>query len=136
MASVRIIDPKTEDRRYYATVTTLFSVGIMGLCYLVYDYVHVMNHVSLPQSSVQIDPVVEELQQGGLVKGFDVNRAELVVAEDDWNSKPRAEKAGIIARLGRYCAEKHQTDTWSLKVVGSNSMAVLGGIDQRGMHVN
>jgi hypothetical protein len=48
MATVRIVDADKEDRRQRVVVITLFALGILGISYLVYDYVRIINHVALP----------------------------------------------------------------------------------------
>lgn len=136
MATVRIINPDKEDRKYRAIAGTLFFVGILGVSYLVYEYVQVMNWSSLPPGSDDLGQVLAEWKQEGLVRSFDVEKSELVVEERGWERRKPAEKVGIMTRLARYCAEEKQSDQWSLRVVGSRSLTVLGKIDQSGLHVN
>ena len=136
MASMRIINPEAEDRRYKRIITVLFSAGTLGLSYLVFDYVQIMDRATLPLNSGDIDPIVALWQSEGLVYSFNVDKSELVVEEKKWGERLPEEKVGIITRLARYCAEKKQDDAWTLKVVGSRSFAVLGELNESGLHVN
>lgn len=136
MASVRTVNPEAEDRRDKRIITALFSAGILGLSYLVFDYVQIMDRATLPLNSVDIDPIVARWQNEGLVQSFNIDRSELVVEERKWGERLPEEKVGIITRLARHCAEKKQNDAWTLKVVGSRSFAVLGELNESGLHVN
>ena len=136
MAEVRIIaDAEKEDRRQRIIMITLFAIGIFGISYLVYDYTQIVNRVSIPEDISQVDPVVQQWERDGLVSSFDSKNGILVVEEGKWNSRKKAEKVGIIVQLARYCAEKNNSPTWNLKVIGNQSKAVLGGMGQSGLVV-
>lgn len=136
MAEVRIIaDADREDRRQRIVMITLFVIGILGVSYLVYDYTRIINHVSIPEDVNMVDPVVQQWEREGLVSSFDSKNGILVVEEGKWNLRKKSEKVGIIVQLARYCAEKNNSTTWNLKVIGNQSKAMLGGMGQSGLVV-
>lgn len=133
MATVRIVDADKEDRRQRVLVIALFAFGILGISYLVYDYVRIINHVALPEDPNLIDPVVLKWKQEGLVSSFDSKNGLLVVNEQKWNSRDRESKVGIIVQLARYCAQKNNSSSWAFKVVGMSSQLTLGEMGQAGL---
>jgi len=114
---------------------TLFAVGILGISYLVYDYTQIVNRVSIPADVNMVDPVVQQWEREGLVSSFDSKNGILVVEEGKWKSRKKSEKVGIIVQLARYCAQKNNSPTWNLKVIGNRSKAMLGEMGQSGLVV-
>ncbi len=135
MATVRIVDADKEDRRQRVIVVTLFTLGILGISYLVYDYVRIINHVALPEDPNLVDPVVLQWKQEGLVSSFDAKNGLLVVDEKKWNSRDKESKVGIIVQLARYCAQKNNSPSWAFKVVGASTRSTLGEMGQAGLVV-
>ena len=133
MATVRIIDADKEDRRQRITIITLFMIGLLGISYLVFDYLRIVDRVSIPEDVNKVDPIVQQWEQEGLVTSFDAQKAVLTVNEEKWDERKKDEKVGIIVQLARYCAKKNNTPNWSLKVVGNRSMATLGEMGQSGL---
>ncbi|MBI4417647.1 MAG: hypothetical protein HY563_02645 [Ignavibacteriales bacterium] len=135
--AVRTIDQaEAEDRRQRIMIITLFSVGILGLSYLVYDYLQIVNRASIPENLHSMDPIVAKWEAEGLVTDFDVPQARLIVNEAAWDRKERDEKIGIVTQLARYCAEKNAETRWRLTVLGKRSSAVLGEIGTSGLKIN
>jgi len=135
MATVRIVDPNKEDRRQRWLMIALFAIGAIGISYLVYDYVRIINHVSIPEDASQMDPIVQVWKQEGLVASFDAKKALLVVEEKKWKERDREAKVGIIIQLARYCAQKNNSQNWVVKVVGSSTHETLGEMGQSGLVV-
>jgi len=135
MATVRIINADKEDRKQRITIIALFAVGILGISYLVFDYMRIVNHVALPEDVNQVDPIVAQWRQEGLVSSFDSQKALLVVEEQKWNDRDKDEKIGIIVQLAKYCAKKNNSANWAVKVVGSQSRLTLGEMGQSGLIV-
>jgi hypothetical protein len=135
MATVRIVDADKQDRNQRLVVIVLFVVGILGISYLVYDYLSIINRVALPEDTALIDPIVQQWKKEGLVSSFDSKNALLVVEESKWKVRDRDSKIGIIVRLGRYCAQKNNSPTWAFKIVGSTSRKTLGEMGQSGLVV-
>jgi hypothetical protein len=136
MATVRIINNlDKEDRKQRIMIVVLFAIGTLGISYLVYDYVRIINHVALPEDTTEIDPIVMQWKQEGLVSSFDPKSALLVVEETKWNERDKDTKIGIIVRLARYCAQKNNSSSWAVKVVGSSSRMTLGEMGQSGLSV-
>lgn len=133
MATVRIIDADREDRRQRITIITLFVIGALGISYLVFDYLRIVDRVSIPEDVNKVDPIVQQWEQEGLVTSFDAQKAVLTVNEEKWDERKKDEKVGIIVQLARYCAKKNNTPNWSLKVIGNRSMATLGEMGQSGL---
>lgn len=133
MATVRIVDADKEDRRQRITIIALFSIGILGISYLVYDYMSIVDRVSIPEDISKIDPIVQQWEQEGLVSSFDSQKGVLVVEEGKWDERKKDEKVGIIVQLARYCAKKNNSPNWNLRVVGSRSRATLGEMGQSGL---
>ncbi len=135
MANVRIVNPEKEDRKQRILIVTLFAIGTLGISYLVYDYMRIINHVALPEDPNQVDPIVLQWKQEGLVSSFDPEKALLVVEESKWNERDKDTKIGIIVQLARYCAQKNNSSSWAVRVVGSTSRATLGEMGQSGLVV-
>lgn len=136
MATVRIVDADKEDRRQRITIIALFAIGVLGISYLVYDYMRIVDRVSIPEDITRIDPIVQQWEQEGLVSSFDSQKAVLVVEEGKWDERKRDEKVGIVVQLARYCAKKNNSPNWNLKVVGSRSRATLGEMGQSGLVIH
>ena len=122
-----------EDLRQKRIVIILISVCVLGFSYAGYDYVQIVNRVSLPEDITQVDPIVEQWKREGLVQSFDPIQATLVVNEEKWNEQEREAKIGIITQVARYCAKKNNLDVWTVKIVGSRSLATLGELGRRGL---
>ena len=135
MATVRIVDADKEDRKQRITIIALFAIGAIGISYLVFDYIRIVNHVALPEDPNMVDPVVLQWQQEGLVSSFDAKNALLVVEEQKWNQRDKDQKIGIIVQLARYCAQKNNSPSWVVKVVGHRSQLTLGEMGQSGLVV-
>jgi len=135
MATVRIIDADKEDRRQRITIIALFTIGILGVSYLVYDYVSIVDRVSIPEDINKIDPIVQQWKNEGLVFSFDSQKGVLVVEEDKWNERERDDKAKIIIQLARYCAKKNNSPNWNLKVLGSRSKSTIGEMGPSGLMI-
>lgn len=133
MATVRIVDADKEERRQKRTIIVLFSVGILGLSYLVYDYTQIISRASIPENLNQVDPIIEKWQMDGLVQSFDAAKAKLVVHEQAWQDRRKEEKVGIVTQLARYCAQKNNSTVWTLTVVGSRNAQVLGEFGSSGL---
>lgn len=136
---MKILDAKKveeQDRRQKRVMIALFSICFVGLSYLVYDYIQIIDRTSLPENLNEVDGVVARWKAEGFVNSFDVSAAKLVVNENVWERRRREEKVGIITQLGRYCAEKNKSDMWALKVVGNNTSAVLGELGRTGLSIN
>ena len=135
MATVRIVDADKEDRKQRIMVISLFAIGILGISYLVYDYIRIINHVALPEDPSHVDPIVQQWKQEGLVSSFDVKSALLVVEDNKWNERDKDTKIGIIVQLARYCAQKNNSPNWAVRVVGSSSRMTLGEMGHSGLVV-
>ncbi|MBI2620241.1 MAG: hypothetical protein HYW57_09180 [Ignavibacteriales bacterium] len=122
-----------EDRRQKRIIVTLFSIGIFGLSYLVYDYMQIIDRATIPEDLNQIDPIVAQWRADGLVESFDVMQAQLVVNERKWLDRKKEEKIGIVTQLARYCAERNQNRTWELTVFAKGTSMVLGEMGRRGL---
>ncbi len=122
-----------EDLRQKRIVIILISVCVLGFSYAGYDYVQIVNRVSLPEDITQVVPIVEQWKREGLVQSFDPIQATLVVNEEKWNEQEREAKIGIITQVARYCAKKNNLDVWTVKIVGSRSLATLGELGRRGL---
>jgi hypothetical protein len=134
--AVRTIEKAdAEDRRQRAIIISLFSVGILVLSYLVYDYMRIINRATLPENLDAIDPIVAQWRAEGLVDSFDAAQAKVVVNEAEWDRKDRDEKIGIVTQLARYCAEKSPDRKWKITVLGKRSLVVLGEIGNSGLRV-
>lgn len=135
MATVSIVDADKEDRRQRVAVIVLFALGIFGISYLVYDYMSVINRVALPEDTNQVDPIVQQWQREGLVSSFDPKNAVLVVEESKWNARDKDSKIGIVVQLARYCAQKNNSPSWSIRVVGRSTQMTLGEMGRSGLVV-
>jgi len=124
-----------EDRRQRRIIIMLFSVGVFGLSYLVYDYLQIIDRATLPESLSQVDPMVAQWRADGLVDSFDAMQATLIVNEQAWFDRKKEEKIGIVTQLARYCAEKNQNPTWTLTVLGKRTSSILGEMGRRGLVV-
>ncbi len=113
----------------------LFSVGVLGLSYLVYDYLQIIDRATMPESLSQVDPMVAKWRADGLVDSFDAMQATLIVNEQEWFDRKKEEKIGIVTQLARYCAEKNQNPTWTLTVLGKRTSSILGEMGRRGLVV-
>lgn len=134
--AVRTIEKAdAEDRRQRVIIISLFSVGILVLSYLVYDYMRIINRATLPENLDAIDPIVAQWRAEGLVDSFDASLAKVVVNEVEWDRKDRDEKIGIVTQLARYCAEKSPDRKWRITVMGKRSLVVLGEIGSSGLRV-
>lgn len=135
MATVRIVDADREEHRQKRIVITLFSIGFLGLSYLVYDYTQIISRTSIPENLSEIDPVIQKWQVDGLVQSFDATKAKLVVNEQAWQDRKKEEKVGIVTQLARYCAQKNNSSVWTLTVIGSRTSEVLGEFGSAGLSV-
>lgn len=134
--AVRTIEKAdAEDRRQRVIIVSLFSIGILVLSYLVYDYMQIINRVSLPERLDAIDPIVAQWRAEGLVDSFDAAQAKVVVNEAAWDQKDRDEKIGIVTQLARYCADKSVDRKWRITVLGKRSSVVLGEIGNSGLRI-
>ncbi len=134
--AVRTIEKAdAEDRRQRLVMISLFSIGILVLSYLVYDYVQIINRATMPENLEAIDPIVAQWRAEGLVDSFDAAQARVIVNESAWNRKSRDEKIGIVTQLARYCAEKSPDRKWRITVLGKRSSAVLGEIGNSGLRI-
>jgi len=134
--AVRTIEKAdAEDRRQRLIIISLFSLGILVLSYLVYDYMRIINRTTLPEDFDAIDPIVAQWRAEGLVDSFDAAQAKVVVNEAEWDRKDRDEKIGIVTQLARYCAEKSPDRKWRITVLGKRSLVVLGEIGHSGLRV-
>lgn len=113
----------------------LFSVGVLGISYLVYDYLQIIDRATMPESLSQVDPIIAQWRAEGLVDSFDAMQARLVVHEQEWFDRRKEEKIGIVTQLARYCAEKNNNKTWTLTVFGKQTSSVLGEMGRRGLVV-
>lgn len=136
MATVRIVDADKEARRQKRFIIVLFSIGFLGLSYLVYDYTQIISRTSIPENLTQLDPIIEKWQMDGLVQSFDATKGKLVVNEQAWEDRRKEEKVGIVTQLARYCAQKNNSSVWTLTVVGSRSAKVLGEFGSGGLIIN
>jgi len=137
MLKIRTIDQaNAEDRRQRIVMVLLFSVGILGMSYLVYDYIRIMNYAVMSEDLDRVDPFIKQLKAEGLVHSFDIPSAQMIVHEEAWNGKSKGEKAGMITQLARYCAEKNNQERWTLTVLAKSSGAQLGGLGRNGLKVN
>lgn len=134
--AVRTIEKAdAEDRRQRLVIISLFSVGILVLTYLVYDYIRIINRVALPEDLGAIDPIVAQWRAEGLVDSFDASQAKVVVNEIEWDRKDRDEKIGIVTQLARYCAEKNPDRKWKITVLGKRSSKMLAEIGDSGLRL-
>ena len=134
--AVRTIEKaESEDRRQRIIIISLFSIGILVLSYLVYDYMRIINRATLPEDLDAIEPIVAQWRVEELVDSFDAALAKVVVNEDEWDKKDRDEKIGIVTQLARYCAEKSPDRKWKITVLGKRSMVVLGEIGTSGLRI-
>ncbi len=133
MATVRIVDADKAEQRQKILVIVLFSIGFLGLSYLVYDYTQIINRVTIGENLSQVDPIIEKWQMDGLVQSFDATKAKLVVYEQAWQDRRKEEKVGIVTQLARYCAQKNNSSVWTLTVIGSQHAQVLGEFGSSGL---
>jgi len=131
---MEIVDEKAE-RRQRRIIITLFSICFLGFSYLIYDYVQMMNRVSLPENPDQVELAVQQWTADGFVLSFDVPQAVLKVNEHAWDKKKPEEKIGVITLLSRYCARENRSKDWQLRVVGGASMRTLGEMGSRGLRL-
>lgn len=133
MTVVRIVDADKEALRQKRIIIGLFSIGFLGLSYLVYDYTQIISRTSIPEGLTQVEPIIEKWQTDGLVQSFDATRAKLIVHEQAWQDRKKEEKVGIVTQLARYCAQKNNSSVWTLTVVGSRNAQVLGEFGSGGL---
>jgi len=131
----RVEEADSEDRRQKIAVIILFSIGMLVLSYLIYDYVQIMNFAAMPENLAEVDPVISSLRAEGLVHSLDISASKMTVDPLAWGGRSKAEKTGIITQLARYCVEKNNQRTWSLRVVANPSGVELGGIGPSGLKV-
>ncbi len=129
-------EAEKEDRRQKRIILGLFILGFLGVGYAAYDYITLVDRATLPQNLSEVDPVIEQWKQSGLVHSFDPQKSTIVVNESEWAGKKRPEKIGIITQLARYCAEKNNNPTWAVTVKGRATSATLGEMGPRGILLN
>jgi hypothetical protein len=130
---IRAEEVEAEARRQKLIIVTLSALCLVGLAYLVYDYIRITNRISLPENISETDVVVRRLQEEGLVESFDVARARLVVDEEHWKKKSREEQIGIVTQLARYTAQQNKSRVWSLSVYGRRSSTPLAELGRSGL---
>lgn len=132
---MKVADAEMQERRQKRIIIILFSLGVLGLSFVVYDYLRIVNRASFQEDLAQVDPVVARWKADGLVQSFDPELATLVVDENRWRKQAKEAKAGIITQLARYCAKKKNSNTWSLKVLGGGSFETLGELGPSGLRI-
>ncbi|MEX2115864.1 MAG: hypothetical protein WEB37_03170 [Bacteroidota bacterium] len=131
----RIEKAEAEDQRQRLIAISLFSIVVLGISYLVYDYTQIINRATLPENLEAVDPIVAQWRTEGLVDSFDAARSNVVVNESFWERRERSEKIGIMTQLARYCSEKNPDRKWRITVVGKRSSRVLAEIGDSGLRL-
>jgi hypothetical protein len=131
----RRISVKEVERRQRKIVLILFSIALLGVAYVLYDYYTVANTRPMPENPALIEPLVRIWKEEGFVSRFDVASAVLVVNDDEWSGRSHAERLDIVTRLARYCAERKRSPYWTIKIIGQDSGTVLAEMGQTGLRV-
>ena len=125
-----------EDRRQTLIIIFLSALCLCGFSYVIYDYVQITNRIPLPQKLSEMDGVVKQLEEQGLVVSFNVSQSKLFVSGENWSNLSHEEKVGLITQLARYCADKNKSEMWTLTVVDYRSTLLLGQLGTTGLIVN
>jgi hypothetical protein len=132
---VRIISVDDYERHQKRILFILITLLIVGLVYLIYDDYQNANVTVLPESVLQLDPMLAQWKAENFIRSFDVALSKVVVDEEKWQTMKRSEKLDFVTQLARYCARKNKSRQWSIQVYGLQSKNMLAEMGKSGFRV-
>jgi len=134
--AITVKSAEAEERRQRILLISLFSIVFVGLGYVVYDYFRISNIQHLPENVSGMEQIVASWKTEGFVRSFNSSKAVLIVDETGWKRRARSEKINILTQLARYCAEKKQTNLWTMTVLAEGNGTILAELGNSGLKVN
>ena len=124
-----------QQKRVKYIVLGLVGVFLLGVAFVLYNYLQTKGRVAVPKDISQVKQMVERLQSDGLVLTFNSKAAEMKVDETAWQDKSADEKMGMILQIARYCASQNGTNELKLKVTGNRASTPVAEMGASGIRI-